>query len=533
MTRSRVPLLLLILSCSAFAEETQSCDSLAKLSLSNVKIVTAATVAAGAFSPPPGSPPQAAQGFKTLPAFCRVQAQAAPSSDSSIEIEVWLPTAGWNGKFQGIGNGGFAGVINFEALAGEVQQGYAAAATNTGHNGSGTDASWALGHPEKVIDFGHRAVHEMTRVGQAVTKAFYGKAPQHSYFNGCSNGGRAALMEAQRYPDDYDGILAGAPANNWTHLLTNAVRNAQVTTATPDAYIPASKLPALAEAVNKACDAQDGVTDGVLNDPRACRFDPAVLQCKAEASDQCLTAAQVATVKKLYSAANDSSGHQVFPGYLPGAEAGGNGWSAWITGSSPGKALLFAFGVGYFSNMVFEKRDWDYRSATVDELLKAADAKNGAALTAVDPNLAAFKAHGGKLILYHGWNDAGISALSTVDYFNSVVARMGESSVDSFVRLYMVSGMQHCAGGPGATDFGQFGPAPGSDPQHNLSLALEQWVESGNAPSVIIARKPAENPATHGAAMTRPLCPYPQAAKYKGTGDTNDAANFACTATRK
>jgi feruloyl esterase len=238
-------------------------------------------------------------------------------------------------------------------------------------------------------------------------------------------------------------------------------------------------------------------------------------------------------VKKLYEGAHDSHGRQIFPGYLPGAELGGNGWSTWITGPSRGKALLFAFGVGYFSNMVFEKRDWDYRSTNVDELLKAADTKNGAALSATDPNLTAFKAHGGKLILYHGWNDPGISALNTVDYFDSVAARMGESNTASFVRLYMVPGLQHCGGGPGATDFGQFGLGQASDPQHNLILALEQWVESGNAPSVIIARKPAENPTAQGAAMTRPLCPYPQAAKYKGTGDTNDAANFACTATRK
>jgi hypothetical protein len=399
MKSTRVLLLVVVLSCLAVAQETQPCDSLAKLSLSNVKIVSAATVAAGAFSAPQGLPPQAAQLFKTLPAFCRVEAQAAPSSDSSIAIEVWLPMAGWNGKFEGLGNGGFAGDINFAALAGDVQHGYASAATDTGHKGTATDGTWALGHPEKVVDFGYRAVHEMTRVAQAVIQAYYGKAPQHSYFVGCSNGGRAALMEAQRYPDDYEGILAGAPANNWTHLLTNAVWNAQLTTATPASYLPAAKLPALAEAVNKACDAQDGVPDNILNDPRACRFDPVVLQCKAEESDQCLTAAQVATVRKLYEGSHDSHGRQVFPGYLPGAELGGNGWSTWITGSSPGKSLMFAFGNGYFSNMVFEKRDWDYRSANVDELVKAADLKTGAALVATDPNLTAFKARGGKLIL--------------------------------------------------------------------------------------------------------------------------------------
>lgn len=513
--------LLLVVPSFCAAQETQTCESLSKLAIEKVKITSAATVEAGALPAPEGTPPQAAAGLKSLPAFCRVQAIASPSTDSAIAIEVWMPATNWNGRFRGIGNGGFAGAISFAQLANGVVQGYAVASSNSGHFGRGNEATWALGHPEKVADFGHRAAHEMTRVGQAVVRAYYGKPQQHAYFIGCSDGGREALMEAQRYPEDYDGILAGAPANYWTHLLTSAIWDAQSTTMPPEAYIPSAKLPAIAAAVNKACDAQDGVTDGVLNDPRACRFDPAVLQCKAAESDECLTAPQAAALKKLYEGAHDSQGRQIFPGFLPGAEAGNGGWSAWITGPAPGKALLFDFGVGFFANMVYGKSDWDYRGAKIDDLVKAADDKTASILNSTDPNLSAFKSHGGKLVLYHGWNDPAIAALNTIDYFNSVVKRMG--NVDSFVRLYMVPGMLHCGGGAGASDFGQGGGR--GDAQHNVARALEQWVEKGEAPSAIIARKTA--PAQP---MTRPLCPYPQEAKYKGTGDTNDAANFACAA---
>ena len=523
MKHVAIACLLLLISLSTFAagQDTQACESMSKLALEKVKITSAATVAAGALPLPEGAPPQAAALLKALPAFCRVQATASPSADSSISIEVWMPAANWNGRLRGIGNGGFAGAIAIPQLVSAVNQGYAVASNDTGHKGGPTDASWALGHPERVIDFGHRGPHEMTRVAQAVVRAYYGKPQQHAYFIGCSDGGREALMEAQRYPDDYDGIIAGAPANYWTHLLTSAIWDAQSTTVPPEAYIPSSKLPAIAEAVNKACDAQDGVSDSVLNDPPACRFDPAVLQCKEAESNACLTAPQVAALKKLYDGAHDSKGQKIFPGFVPGAETGGGGWSTWITGQTPGKALLFDFGIGYFSNIVYGKSDWDYHVAKIDDLVKAADEKTGAILNSTDPNLSAFKAHGGKLLMYHGWNDPAIAAPNTIDYLNSVIARMG--SVDSFVRLYMVPGMQHCGGGTGATDFGQ-GGGPG-DAQHNIARALEEWVEKGQAPSTIMARKPGAT-----VSMTRPLCPYPQLAKYKGSGDTNDAANFACAA---
>lgn len=531
----------MLLSFSTFGQaapaSTHSCKGLEQLELSGARIVSAQTVAAGAFTPPPnvsrwllGDP----SFYKTLPAFCRVIAEAKPSADSSINIEVWLPIntsqqPAWNGKLEGRGNGGFAGEIDYGALAAAVKKGYATVGTDTGHSGEVDDASWALGHPEKVADFGYRGIHEMTRVAKAAIKAAYGKDLQHSYFIGCSNGGRQALMEAQRFPDDYDGILAGAPANFWTHLLTKGLADAQATTLDPASYIPSSKLPAIARAVNAACDAQDGVTDGIVNDPRKCRFDPAAILCKEGDSEKCLTAPQITALKKLYDGPNDAKGRKIFPGYLPGAEEGQGGWAPWITGEAPGRSMLFAFSGGYFSNIVYEKTDWNYKDVGIDAAMNAADGKTAQILNATNPNLAPFKALGGKLILYHGWNDPAISALNTVNYYTEMLSKMGGKETEAFARLYMVPGMQHCAGGPGPDSFGQFGSG-GNDAQHNAELALEQWVEEGIAPNALVATKSDPTDPAKPAKMTRPLCPFPQIAKYKGSGDTNDSANFACSA---
>jgi feruloyl esterase len=511
-----------------------SCERLAALVLGSAKVVSAQTVAAGAFTPPIALSPWLAGDpslYKGLPAFCRVVAEARPSADSQIKIEVWMPLAGCNGRFRGQGNGGFAGEIDYRAMGASVGQGYATSGTDTGHAGAGTDARWALGHPEKVIDFGYRAIHEMTQAAKAAIKAFYGKEPAHSYFASCSNGGRQALMEAQRFPGDYDGIVAGAPANFWTHLLASALWDAQVTTRDEASYIPPSKLPALARAVGEACDAKDGVSDGILDDPRRCRFDPATLRCREGDSPTCLTPSQVTALEKLYQGAQDANGRRIFPGFLPGAEEGEGGWGVWITGPAPGKGLLFTFANGYFANMVYEKPDWDYKTANLTEALKVAEDKTGRTLDATDPNLKPFRDRGGKLILYHGWNDAGISALNTVDYYESVVRALRPDDVGSFLRLYMAPGVQHCGGGPGPNSFGQAATGP-SDPRHSLTIAVEQWVEQGIAPSAIIATRYAGD-SRPGAAptevkMTRPLCPYPQTAAYTGTGDANDAESFTC-----
>jgi hypothetical protein len=510
-----------------------SCEQLAQLNLPNTKITSAEKVAAGAFTPPANMTPPSVNFYTQLPAFCRVKAVATPSADSDIKIEVWLPASGWNGKFRGQGNGGFAGEIDYRSLSQSISQGYAAAATDTGHAASGTDARWALGHPEKITDFAYRAIHEMTVVGKATVKAFYGDAPRHAYFSSCSNGGRQALMEAQRFPEDYDGILAGAPANYWTHLLASAIWNAQVTTLDPSSYIPSSKIPAIAQAVNDACDASDGVKDAVLNDPRKCQFKPSTLLCKEGDSDSCLTKAQATALEKLYQGARDSKGRQVFPGFVPGGEEGRGGWPLWITGEGPGQSLLFAFGNGYFSDMVYNDANWNYKTSKLDDAVAASDKKFASVLNSTNPNMKAFASHGGKLIIYHGWNDAAISALNSINYYESVRETMGPAETDSFLRLYMVPGMQHCFGGPGTDTFGQFGSSPQDDPQHNMYVALEQWVEKGSAPtSVIASRLDGPGPAAK-VVETRPLCAYPQQAKYKGSGDTNDASNFVCAAPEK
>jgi len=512
---------LAILAFGPGSVSAQSCEKLAELKLSNTTITTAQSVAAGAFVPASGP----ATPYKDLPEFCRVAGVIKPTADSDIKFEVWMPSKGWNGKFQGIGNGGFAGSISVGALAIAVSRGYATASTDTGH--STTDASWALGHPEKIADYGHRAVHEMTEKAKAIVSAFYGSAPKHSYFASCSNGGRQALMEVQRYPKDYDGVIAGAPANFFTHILSGFAFNLQATTNDPASYISPNKLKAIEAATLAACDSRDGVTDSVLDDPTKCRFDPSVLLCKGPESDECLTDKQVSALKKIYDGPRTAKGEQIIPGFVPGGETGPGGWQAWITGSGSNKGLQYFFSSQTFANMIYNNAAWDLKTFELEKDNKLADEKLGAMLNATDPNLKEFKARGGKLILYHGWSDAALPPVNTINYFQSVVAKMGQRDVSSFVRLYMVPGMQHCGGGPGPSIFGATVNPMQGDAQHDMSIALERWVEQGVAPEQIIARRPGDPKIQP--VRTRPLCPYPQVARYKGSGSTDDAANFVCT----
>ncbi len=343
-------------------------------------------------------------------------------------------------------------------------------------------------------------------------------------------------MEAERFPEDYQGVLAGAPAISATHLLAAGLYNIPTSAS---AYIPASKIKAISAAVLAACDAQDGVADGIINDPRQCHFDPDVLLCHAADSESCLTAAQVAQLKKIYSGLTNSKGEQLYPGYPPGGEEGEQGWAGLLTGAAPGQGLIAVYGINYFRDMVFDNPLWDYRTISAQQAAVAADVKTGRAINAVETDLRTFRAHGGKLILYHGWSDAAISGLATTNYYDTVAAALGGRETEKFFRLYMAPGMQHCYGGPGPNFFGQFDlaalapnveqPLTNTDPQHNISVALEQWAVKGIAPGPIIATKYVDdlNPA-QGVKMTRPLCPYPQVAKYKGSGNTNEASNFVC-----
>jgi hypothetical protein len=516
------------------AAPAQSCETLSSLKLPDTTITLAQTIAVGAFRPPTsggGAPPSAAatKAFSGLPAFCRVAATLKPSSDSDIKIEVWLPVSGWNGKFQGIGNGGYGGTIGLTELADAVSRGYASASTDTGHTDTNvTSAAWALHHPEKIVDFGHRAIHETAVSAKAIIRAFYGADSRRSYFDSCSNGGRQALMEAQRYPSDYDGIVAGAPANYWTHLLSFAAANTKATLANAESYIPAAKLPAIEAAALAACDANDGVKDGVIEDPVRCRFDPEVLLCRGAESDSCVTRPQLAALQALYGGLKDPDGKTAFPGYSPGGEAEPGGWAAWITGNAPEKSLMFAFGTQFFKNMVFDDATWFFRSFDAVRDTRLADSKMAGVMNATDPDLSAFRKRGGKLILFHGWSDAAIPAMNAVNYYQSVVARAGAKEAGTFVRLYMVPGMQHCGGGAGPSVFGHVGAGRG-DRTRDIDAALEAWVEQRVAPDQIVAAKYQGAPGQGGAVVrTRPLCPYPLVAAYQGTGSTDDAANFMC-----
>jgi feruloyl esterase len=490
-----------------------SCEELARLALPATAITSAEVVAAGAFTPPaprrentdPNAEPAEPVAYKTLPAFCRVKATLTPSSDSDIKIEVWLPASGWNGKFQGVGNGGWAGTIGYASLANAVRAGYAGASTDTGHVGN--TAVFAVGHPEKLIDMGYRAVHEMTVQSKSIVTAFYGSAPTSSIFNGCSLGGRQAITEANRYPADYDAIIAGAPAiyNMATHAARIALNAAAQRT--PDSRIPREKYATVHDAVLQACDALDGVKDGVIDEPLKCSFDPKVLECPSGDAPSCLTSAQVETMRLLYAPLKNAKG-DVFsaPMLQPGTELG---WNT-LAGTQPVSTALEAF-----RYVVFKDATW-----TVDKFNPATDiaralAADDGVLSLTDPNLTPFFARGGKLLVYHGWQDPQVPAQVTVTFFNDVVKTLGPSVVEKSIQLYMVPGMNHCRGGPGPNVFDKV-------------AAMEEWQKTGRAPKQIVAAH-----ATAGKTdRTRPLCPYGQVAKWKGAGSTDAAENFACVASR-
>jgi hypothetical protein len=502
----------------------QQCAALSALNLPHTTITSAAMVPEGAIAPA-GAGNAAAV---IAPAHCAVQAITRPSKDSEIRLQVWLPVSGWNGKYLQVGNGGWAGQINQTAAADPLRFGYAVAATDDGHTSAAPGASWAIGHPEKLIDFGYRAVHETSVQARSIIRAFFGREADRSYFSGCSDGGREALMEAQRYPEDFNGIIAGAPANNWSHLFTAFVWNEQAMAETP---IPAAKLPTIQNAVVAQCDAVDGVKDGLIEDPRACRFDPASLLCKAGDAPNCLTEGQVATLRKIYGGPKTPrTGEQIFPGWPVGTEAVPGGWSPWILPSGA-QAM---FGNTYYGQAVFEQSNWDFHTLNFDTDVEFGEAKAGPVLNAINPDLRSFRDNGGKLIQYHGWGDAAISPLNSIEYYESVRtflsrfpdARHSTTDPADFYRLFMVPGMAHCGGGIGPNDFGNGRGSATPDPEHNILSALDGWVEGGVAPVRLIGTGKAVDDSSK--ALTRPLCPYPQTTRYRGTGDTNNADNFTC-----
>ena len=518
-----------LVSAPAYATSPMSCESLAGLGLPDTVILSAAVVPGGSFDPPGATPPIEVTA-------CRVTGSIQPTSDSDIRFELWMPVAGWNGKFLSAGEGGWAGSINYGGIRGALLRGYAGGSTDTGHVGGNAD--FAPGHPEKVADFGWRGKHLQAARSKDLIRAFYGQRAKHSYFSSCSNGGRQALMEIQRFPEDYDGLIVGAPANFWTHHFTGFVWNEQALWNTPGAWISPSKTQAIQAATLAQCDALDGVADGVAEDPRRCKFDPASIACPAGTDGpSCLTPPQVdATRKIMQGPRNPRTGRQIYPGYFTSAAGEAAAWPTWITGTTgvPGASVQGAFGNAFFGRVIEEipaPGVWDFSTLNFDSDVRFADQKAARNFNAYEDNLRAFRRENrrGKIIMWHGWEDPAISARDAIDYYEQV-ARANHDSED-FFRLFMVPGMLHCAGGPGPNAFGQGlaqQPPLSNAPEHDVLSALERWVEDGVAPRKIIAVKYVNDQPAQGILRTRPLCLYPEVAVHKGRGSTDDAANFAC-----
>ena len=480
------------------------CAQLAGLKLPHTEITLAESIAAGAFKPPAGAglgrPPDA---YAHLPAFCRVAGISRPTPDSDIRFEVWLPAANWNGKFVGVGNGVWAGSITHFAMVPPLSMGYATAATDDGHQGGPLDASFAAGHPEKLTDFGHRGPHEMTVNAKAVIAAFYGTATNRSLFVSCSTGGRQGLMEAYRYPEDYNGISSMAPANPMVALMVSSLWTGEATLKDAASGIPPQKFALIHKAAVQACDANDGVTDGIITSPQSCHFDPASLQCKAEDGPDCLTAPQVAALRAIYQGPrNPRTGQAIYPGFEPGSEA-----MFPIQTRGP---LPFGAAYTYMRDLVFEDPHWEFNSFDYDKDVTRAMQTGSAQLDVPPTGLDTFLSGGRKLLLSHGWADGLIPPLSTVNFYTELTTHLGPKKSEG-TRLFMIPGMGHCAGGDGPFVF-------------DAISTLDKWVETGHAPERIVASNPPGAPP-----RTRPLCPHPQEAVYSGTGSTDDEKNFKCS----
>ena len=472
----------------------QACEHLKGSGAVGVSIELSKTIPAGSFSTAEGH-----QDFSHLPAFCRVVATLKPTKDSAIGIEVWLPVSGWNGNFLAVGSGGWGGSIAYDALADGLRRGYAASATDDGHHGG--SASFVVGHPEKLIDFAYRAEHEMALEAKSLIKAFYGRTPQYSYWNGCSGGGREGLLQAARYPDEFDGVIAGDPAdvrrNAWALWLANA------TFKDPADYIPPSKYAMIHQFVLDACDANDGVKDGLIENPESCHVDFTRLACKRGDGADCLTATQVHTAQTIVSPATDARGTVFFPRLEPGTELR---WSRVAGGPAPADLFL-----DQFRYVVYQNPEWDWRSFDLDRDAAKADAIDKD-VDDLRPDLSAFAKRKGKLIVYHGWADQQVAPGSSIEFYKAALkATEATAAPADWIRLYMVPGMAHCSGGEGPDTFDK------------LSL-MEDWVERGKAPGAVVASHKTSGEVDR----TRPLCPYPQVARYTGKGSIDEAANFVC-----
>jgi feruloyl esterase len=476
----------------------QSCEAVRKLALPQT-IVTAVT----SITPKPGWTPS--EGVEVNVPLCRVEGLI----EQQIGFELWLPQANsWNDRLLGAGVGGSAGKFNHRDMARGVQAGYAAVSTDSGHKL--TDPAWLLDR-QKVENYAYRAVHLMTDAAKRIVSAYYGRPAKHSYFIGCSGGGRQALKEMQRFPEDYDGIVAGAPGPDMPALSARFLWTGLFQKNNPQGQMSDAEWQLVSDAVISKCDSNDGVNDGVVDNPLLCSFDPGTIQCNDERQTQCLTEAQVRFVRTVSSPLRDENGKAIDGGLLPGVRT--------RPGSVPEMAVQL-FGQGVHHN-----KNWDPKSFSSAKDLAAVD-KEMPELKAMNPNVKSFKERGGKIILYQGWMDSAVPASWSLDYYNLVLNAVGgERETQSFMRLFMVPGMSHCQGGQGTDRFGNWGsPEPIGDPEHDCLSAVVRWVEEGKVPEQIIASRVEAGKVVR----TRPLCPYPQEAQYKGSGDTDDAANFEC-----
>jgi feruloyl esterase len=528
------------------AASAKECRDLVGLTLGHVAVKSAEPIDDGIFrAGDPNQTSAATAAYSGLPAFCRVQGVSTPVAGSEIGFEVWLPRAkDWTRRLHMVGNGAYSSRIYYAQMVARIRAGDVAVATDTGHQGG--ELTFAIGHPQRIVDFAHRAVHESVLAAKALTNVYYGASPAFSYFSGCSTGGYQALMAAQRHPRDFDGIIAGDPGNNrsnlnlaflWNYLSNHPHGDDQ------HQIVPNEKLLLINHAIVASCDRLDGVTDGVVSDPRSCHFDLQSLLCSQDDAPNCLTHAQIDAVTRMYAGPKDArTGKSIYPGYSLGSEgvvAGEEdelpGWSAYWSNpkrpTEPDRADFFRY-------WVFNDPHWDWWKFNWGSDIDVINHTIAPVFNATSADLHEFESHHGKLILFMGAQDPVGAADEAIDYYQAVEATASGASQATrrkqtlaFLRLYMVPGMAHCAGGPGATHFStatRDSEPPVSDAQHDMAIALEQWVEKGVAPERLIATKfDKEHGTDRRVLFQRPLCVYPQVARYTG-GPTNSADSFAC-----
>jgi Tannase and feruloyl esterase len=514
----------------AQAAPPDRCAALLEKRLPMDATFSATAVAAGTFEAPDGTRYE-------VPAFCRVRGELKAAAESQVVFELWLPASGWSGRYYQLGNGGFAGNIPYAALAAELRMRNAGAATDTGHHGDGFDASWAEGHPERVVDYGFRSVRSTALAAQALLPAYYGMAARHRYFAGCSNGGRQALMAAQRYPQLWDGILAGAPAYDWTRQLATFASIQHTLRDGRGSWIDSAQLPAIERAAVASCRPPAQVVDGIARDPLACHFNPRVLSCKGRRTADCLTSRQVAALEVIQSGPRDPDGRARYFGFEPTTAAVPDNWQRWIVNPDPRANSQLTFAEQFYRHLVFGRADWTIESfdGGRDVALARESSTAGQALTglldATDTDLGELERHGAKLLMYFGWADAVIAPRAGIDYYRRVSRRLGGfANAQRFFRLFMAPGMTHCQGGPAPNAFGQSPVSPGlsDDARHDIRRALEGWVEGDIAPKSLVAAKYVRDDPGQGLVATQLLCPFPQHASLGRAGDPRQADNYVC-----